>query len=179
MSVSIPVVLGTGREERWSEHVARLVHAHLAARDGINTELIDVRDHLTSPFTIPAWVEDERPSKWRKIASEAAGFVFVVPEYNHSFPGEFKLLFDSAFKEYAGKPASIVGVSDGQFGGVRMMQQLMPVLHTAKMYVAGTVVATAYVDKLFKTGETDDEKYLMFVERMLDELITMTNAHNI
>ena len=40
--LSIPVILGTPRKGRMSEHAAELVHSRVAARDGVATELIDV-----------------------------------------------------------------------------------------------------------------------------------------
>jgi len=172
MSVDIPVVLGTGRVDRKSEQVARFVHERLLAYEAVRSTFVDVREFLVSPFTIAAWEEDRNASKWRKIASEAAGFIFVVPEYNRGFPGEFKLLFDSAFKEYKGKPAVLVGVSDGQYGGVRVIQQLAPVLLAAHIETLGTVVATAWVDELFQGGIPVNETYRKFVDGALENIIT-------
>jgi hypothetical protein len=39
----IPVVPGTVRKGRMSEHAARQVHAQLVQCEGVNTELIDIR----------------------------------------------------------------------------------------------------------------------------------------
>lgn len=171
MSVSIPVILGTGREGRESEKVARFVHSRLLSKKDVLSEFVDVRDYVTSPFTIPAWEKDKNALKWRKIAQSASGFVFVVPEYNRSFPGEFKLLFDSAFKEYEDKPAVLVGVSSGQYGGVRVIQQLIPLLLAAHIIVLGDTVATSHVSELFSTDTPTDEKYVQFVDTALDALI--------
>lgn len=172
MSVSIPVVLGTGREGRQSEKVARFVAQKISEKQGAEGFVVDVRDHLTSPFTIPAWVDHAGASKWRKIAQEAPGYVFVLPEYNRSFSGEFKLFFDSAFREYKGKPAILVGVSSGQYGGVRVIQQAAAVLLAAHIEVVGTTVATAHVEDLFEqSGEVVDEKYTGFVETAITKLL--------
>ena len=172
MSVTIPVVLGTGRDERQSEAVARYVHEILSSNDSVNTPFVDVREYLVSPFTIPGWVEDENASKWRKIASEASGFVFVVPEYNHSFPGEFKLLLDSAYEEYKDTYALLVGVSSGQYGGVRVIQHLAPVCHELNIHLTGMTVATTHVKKLFGEGEEGKETYEAIVKKSITELIT-------
>ncbi|MGH9945331.1 MAG: NAD(P)H-dependent oxidoreductase, partial [Pyrinomonadaceae bacterium] len=40
----IPVLLGTSRQGRMSEHVARFVHEEVRKRAGVETELIDVRE---------------------------------------------------------------------------------------------------------------------------------------
>jgi NAD(P)H-dependent FMN reductase len=38
----VPVILGTPRQGRMSEHAARLLHREVAMRAGVETELIDV-----------------------------------------------------------------------------------------------------------------------------------------
>ena len=40
----IPVVLGTVRQGRMSEHVARFVFGELGRRGGVETELVDIRE---------------------------------------------------------------------------------------------------------------------------------------
>lgn len=171
MSVSIPVVIGTGRLERQTEKVARYMKRELESHKKVEAHLVDVREHLKSPFTVPAWVKDKNASKWRKIASEASGFVFVVPEYNHSFPGEFKLLLDSAYSEYSNKYALLVGVSTGAYGGVRVIQQLAPVFHELNVHLTGISIATSQVKTLFEEGEPTDAKYKGVVEKGILELI--------
>ena len=46
----IPVILGTPRQGRMSEHVARFVLGELSKRDEIETTLIDIRT-LSFPIT--------------------------------------------------------------------------------------------------------------------------------
>lgn len=124
----IPIVLGTARTERNSEQVARFLHTEAAGHD-FDTAIVDVKDMVTwGATTIPAWVDDPRTHPWRELVIRADGFIFVIPEYNHGYPGEFKLLLDSAYKEYRRKPAVICGVSDGHFGGARLMDHIKPVL---------------------------------------------------
>ena len=171
-SVYVPIVLGTGRDGRESIKVARYVEGLWGSRNGIKTEVIDVLGVLEHPLTIPAWIDDKRVEKWRKIAHKADGYVFVVPEYNHSFPGELKLLLDSAFKEYFGKPVGLVGVSNGKYGGVRVLEHLIPLMANFKTYIAANTVATSNVGTLFdeETGKPDDADYEKFVTAMLDEV---------
>ena len=40
--LSIPVILGTTRQGRMSEHAARFMAAQISQRKGIKTELIDI-----------------------------------------------------------------------------------------------------------------------------------------
>ena len=147
--VFIPVVLGTIRKGRASEHVARFVHAELARIPGVETELVDIRD-------IPLSWDDEgeaiKNSSFAAIADRADGFLLVVPEYNHGFPGSLKRVLDTNLKEYIHKAVGIVGVSAGPGGGVRAIQSLLPVLRELGL-------VTIFWDGYFPTAQNsfDDQ----------------------
>lgn len=60
----------------------------------------------------------------------ADGLIFVVPEYNGSFPGILKLFIDhlpfpAALKD---KHVALVGEASGYFGGLRAVEQLQMVM---------------------------------------------------
>ncbi len=169
----VAVVIGTGREERQSIHVAHFIANELKNRpESPEIDLIDPKDYLISPFTVPAWVADENAQKWRNKAAEVDAFILVVPEYNHSFSGELKLLLDSAFKEYEGKPVGLVGVSNGQYGGTRALEHLFAMLATFKMYVVPYTVAVGNVTDLTAHGSElkAGEQLITFTQTMLDGL---------
>ncbi len=63
-------------------------------------------------------------------------FIFVVPEYNGSFPGILKVFLDAVHpREWNGKKACLVGVSSGRAGNLRGMEHLTGVLLYLKMNV--------------------------------------------
>ena len=63
-------------------------------------------------------------------------FIFIVPEYNGSFPGILKIFLDSVPpREWADKHACLVGVSDGRAGNLRGLDHLTGVLNYLKMHV--------------------------------------------
>ena len=77
-SLFIPIILGTGREGRHSEHAARFVLEQVKKRDDIETEFLDVRD-----FRLPATSDDEAVplvKKYREIIMRADGLIIVTPE---------------------------------------------------------------------------------------------------
>jgi NAD(P)H-dependent FMN reductase len=75
--------------------------------------------------------------------NEADALIFVVPEYNHSFPGLLKHVLDTNLKEYIHKAAGVCGVSAGPFGGARMIQNFLPVLREVRMTGSSVVAASA------------------------------------
>jgi NAD(P)H-dependent FMN reductase len=121
----IPVILGTSRKGRASENVARFVFAEVQKRQGVETELIDIRD---LKFAMDDAGEALKDREFSEQMMRADGLVIVTPEYNHGYPGLLKHVLDTNLKEYIHKAVGICGVSAGGFGGTRVIQGLLPVL---------------------------------------------------
>ena len=68
---------------------------------------------------------------------EANKYVFIIPEYNGSFPGVFKAFIDGLRfpATFEGKKCAIVGVSKGAQGGALAMSHLTDIFHYLKMHV--------------------------------------------
>jgi len=121
----IPVILGTVRKGRASENVAKFVFEQVKQREGLETELIDIRELNFPANDAGEQIKDQRFSA---TCARADGLVLVVPEYNHGYPGMLKHALDSNLKEYIHKAVGICGVSAGGFGATRMIENLLPVL---------------------------------------------------
>ena len=107
----------------------------------------------------------------------ADALVIVTPEYNHSFPGLLKHILDSCLKEYIHKAAGIVGVSAGPFGGVRAIQDFLPVMRELGLVTVFEDVNFGTVRKLFdENGKLLDEGFVRRVNKFLDELIWMSRV---
>jgi NAD(P)H-dependent FMN reductase len=124
-SLFIPVILGTVRQGHASGNVARFVFGEVQKREGVETELIDIRD-LSFPNNDAG--EQIKNARFSAACTRADGLILVVPEYNHGYPGMLKHALDSNLKEYIHKAVGICGVSAGGFGGARAIQNLLPVL---------------------------------------------------
>lgn len=82
---------------------------------------------------------------------DADGFLFVIPEYNGSFPGVLKVLVDYLPFPFAleRKPVSLIGESSGAFGGVRAVEQFEQILKYRKAYIFPERMFIQRVDKTF------------------------------
>ena len=124
------------------------------------------------------------PAKRLRTVSSAAtvaradGLILVVPEYNHSFPGLLKHVLDTNLKEYMHKAVGVCGVSAGPFGGVRMIESLLPVLRELGLVTIFWDVYFGTAGKLFDsaTGKITDPAYSRRVEKFLNELVWMARA---
>src|SRR5947208_2542432 len=99
----IPVILGTTRQGRASESVAKFVFEELGKRAEVETELIDIRD-IKLPIDDAG--EAIKDLKFSAQMSRADGLVIVTPEYNHGYPGMLKHVLDTNLKQYIQKAVS-------------------------------------------------------------------------
>src|SRR2546429_1355778 len=109
----IPLILGTARQGRESEHAARFVFEQTKKRAGVETEFIDVR---TLPMKLDDAGEQMTDPKFSATIERCDGLIIVTPEYNHSVPGLLKHALDMNLKEYIHKAVGICGVSAGVVG---------------------------------------------------------------
>lgn len=167
----IPLILGTARQGRQSEKVAKYLFEHLKRFD-FDTELIDVRDYLPAAQTIPPWEENEATRPWRKIVARASAFIIVAPEYNHGYPGELKLLLDQELDAYDDKYVLMCGVSSGRFGGARLLDHILPVFNELGLINVAYPLYFGNVEKLF-AQELDaiDAEYRKRIDKSIGELL--------
>jgi NAD(P)H-dependent FMN reductase len=170
-----PVVLGTSRRGRLSEPVAHFVFDHVSKRRDIITEFIDIRN-IRLPIDDAG--EAIKDSGFSASVEKADALIFVVPEYNHSFPGLLKHVLDTNLNEYIHKAAGICGVSAGPFGGARMIENLLSVLRELGLVTIFSDVYFGGAGRLFdhSTGAIADPAYGVRVDKFLNELVWMARA---
>src|SRR6184192_3360388 len=173
--VFLPVVIGTPRQGRLTEPVAKFVFDEISKRSDIKTELIDIRK---IPIRMDDAGEALKDSQFCAKVERADGLIIVAPEYNHSFPGLLKHVLDTNLKEYIHKAVGICGVSAGPFGGARMIQSLLPVLRELGLVTVFYDVYFGTAGKLFDpaTGKISNPVYVGRVEKFLNELVWMARA---
>jgi NAD(P)H-dependent FMN reductase len=170
----IPVILGTARQGRESEHVARFVFEQTKKRAKVETEFIDVR---TLPMRFDDAGEQMKDPGFSATIERCDGLVIVTPEYNHSYPGLLKHALDMNLKEYIHKAVGICGVSAGKFGGARAIESLLPVMRELGLVTIFEDVNFGNVGSLFdERGNLLDQKYIGNVDKFLDELIWMARV---
>jgi len=170
----LPVILGTPRRGRMSAHVARFVMGEIEKRAGVTTELIDVLD---VPLPVDGAGTEIQDPVFAARMEAADGLVLVTPEYNHGVPGLLKHLLDTCLAEYIHKPAGIVAVSAGPWGGTRVVESFLPVLRELGLTATFTDLNVPNVGKAFDgDGELLEPAYVRRAARFLDELVWMATV---
>lgn len=169
MSLNIPIVVGTNREGNRSQFAAKFIKEVIEAEyKAIQTKVVSPKDFLEGGM-----------KDYKKMNEEADGYIYIIPEYNHSFPGALKLLLDGDMGNYNHKPAAAVGVSAGPWGGTRGVQSILPVLRELGLVMTSIdAYFTDSYDKLADDGsfKGDVKQQTEGVKKMLDELVWMTQT---
>ena len=171
----IPVILGTTRQGRMSEHVANFLLSQVGALPGVETELFDVRE---LPFPTSDAGEQIKDSAFSEAMMRADALVIIAPEYNHGYPGLLKHALDSNLKEYIHKAVGIVGVSAGPWGGTRVIQNMLAVMRELGLVTIFWDGNFSNVQKAFDatTGALLEPAYVRRLEKFLKELVWMAKV---
>jgi NAD(P)H-dependent FMN reductase len=127
--LKIKVISGSVRDGRFSEKAAAWITDLLKQQEGLEVELLDLKDY-EMPFFNEAATPNykqkpyEHPVvvRWTAKIAEADGFVMVAPEYNHGPSAVLKNAIDWVGPEWNKKPVAFV--SYGSVGGARAVEQL-------------------------------------------------------
>lgn len=144
--MKIGIVIGSIREGRRGEKVARWVHELAQERTDAEFDVVDLKTFdlplLTSatvPGTAKRQYDDARVTAWSQAIDSFDGFVFVTPEYNHGVPGAFKNAVDSLGPEWTGKVVAFA--SYGAERGVRSVEQWRQILANFQIFDVRAIVA--------------------------------------
>lgn len=172
----IPILLGTVRQGRESEKVAKLLLERMSKHPEIETKLFDPRE-MNLPMDDEGQTLKEKNPEYRDAIIKADGLVIVSPEYNHGYPGSLKFVLDMLLKEYIHKAVGLCGVSAGGFGGTRVIEKLVSVVRELGLAVTFTDLNFSRVQNAFdEKGELTDESYNKRIDGFLEELIWMAKV---
>ncbi|MDG2534678.1 NAD(P)H-dependent oxidoreductase [Sphingomonas sp. HITSZ_GF] len=172
--LKILVILGSVREGRMAEPVGKWVIEQAAARDGLDPELIDLKDwdlpfyHFAKPPAAGGYTDAKQIAWGEKVAS-ADGYILICPEYNHGIPAVLKNALDFVYAEWNRKPAAMLGY--GGNGAARSIEQLTMVARELQMAPLEASVHIMGVWGKAQGGSfTPDDKDLRWTGHLLDEL---------
>ena len=134
--VKLALVLGSVREGRLCDTVARWAAAQIEDRGAFAVDVIDP----AAPIA---------PQALELRLADAQAFVVVVPEYNHGYPAPLKQLIDSTKNiAWQAKPVGFVSYG-GMSGGIRAVEQLRQVFVELHAMTIREQVAFAYARDQF------------------------------
>lgn len=176
----ITIISGTNRPDSRTVQIARHFLAQLNEL-GEEVQLLDlaevdmahyVRDMYDAKAMAPALVALQQ-----RFILSVKKLVFVVPEYNGSYPGVVKLFIDGiSVNEYpknlGNKHIALIGVSSGRAGNLRGMDHLATTINHMGGWLLPNKLPVSNVNKLLNdTGELVDEATIAALKKLAIQLI--------
>lgn len=167
---------GTARANSNSKKVANIYSKILGEKNVPHTfftlENIDTAIFNATIYTQPK--SEQLVTIENGILAPTAKYIFVVPEYNGSFPGMFKAFIDASDvkKCFHNKKACIVGVADGRAGNLRGMEHLTNIFNHLRMNVLHLKVPLSQISNyLDEQGNLTNDEYLKMIHQQIDLLL--------
>ena len=151
-------------------------YAELVKKEGLETDVIDLRelpvDYISTALYGNAGKNDQF-NILRSKMKDADKFVFIVPEYNGSFPGVLKAFIDGLdFPDtFTGKKAALVGVSAGMLGSSHAMSHLTDILNYCGTHVLARKPRLTGISNSLTDGNLTNESYLGQLQKQIGEFI--------
>ena len=171
-TITIAVLAGTTRAQRESIKAAKYIAEFGRSLPGVEIIFVDPKE-----FNFPGDGNDPegKDSRYSEITAKADAFFIVTPEYNHSFPGSLKRMLDSELQTYNHKPVAFAGCSDGNWGGTRAVESLVPAVRETGLVVMSWDLYFPYVQNIFdENGQIKPEhkeRYDRNTGKLYQELI--------
>ena len=160
------IISGTNRVNSHTEKVAAEYHKILKEKN-LEAFLFSLKniDLLTKNPTFSAIETD--------LLVPTEKFIFIIPEYNGSYPGVLKAMIDiTDVKTWWWKKALLTGISTGRAGNLRGMDHLSDSLQHLNMFVHPNKLPISIIDKVMdEKGVIYNEFTLQAINKQLDEFI--------
>jgi NAD(P)H-dependent FMN reductase len=154
---TILIISSTNRKNALSRKISE-VYQEILNDLGKETEILDLRD-LPADFVHSALYEmsgkNEAFNPYREKMLLAKKMVFIVPEYNGSFPGVLKAFIDGLKypNTFTNKKCALVGISSGIQGAGLALSHLTDIFNYCGMHVLAQKPKLALIEKNFDQEE--------------------------
>lgn len=175
--MKVGIIVGSIREGRKGEAVARWVESLTDKREDADFEIVDLKAFDVPPLSSPTHpmaanrsYDDAGVQRWSEAIAACDAYVFVTPEYNHGVPGALKNAVDSLGSEWVGK--AIGFVSYGSALGSRAVEQWRQIVANFSMVDVRAQVALSIFTDLAEDGTVQSSERLEGdLTATLDELV--------
>ena len=168
------IVAGTNRPKSYTLKLASYYQRKLKDK-GLSAGLLPLTELPESLIhTDPYGKRSPEFQPIQDIVTATDKFLFVIPEYNGSFPGILKLFIDACkFPEsFSGKKAALLGLSTGKYGNVRGIDHFTGVCHYINLHILPIVLHIPAIHlELDEDGNLFKEDTLKFTDQQMERFI--------
>jgi NAD(P)H-dependent FMN reductase len=177
----ITVISGSNRKGSECLRFARLVATRLEQHAGEEVKLLALEEIPHNWFFSEMYDKGKQDPALTQLQDDfilaADKFVFVIPEYNGTYPGAVKLFIDAVsvrqYKDnFTGKKVGMVGIASGRAGNIRGMDHLTTVMHHLGASVWPFQLPISRIKELMdEHGQVTDAATLEAIEKFAREFV--------
>lgn len=175
----VPVILGSIRRNRESAKVARYAFRHLQQREGIDAELVDLKELELPMMEERLRFRNDAPANVLDFSAKidrADSVIVVAPEYSGGYPGVLKNALDYVKPECSRKPFGIITVSASSGGALCLTALRQLLLHLGGVPIPATLPVTNVRDAFDADGNPADPAFHKVAQSYFDEFLWFTEA---
>ncbi|AMQ55723.1 NADPH-dependent FMN reductase [Algoriphagus sanaruensis] len=171
----IKLIVGTNRKNSVSKVIAELYQSILLEK-GAASEILEL-EHLPADFSFSALYENngknEGYNAFHERVKSGQKYVFIVPEYNGSFPGILKTFIDGMTypNTFRNKKCALVGISSGIGGGGIALSHLTDIFHYLGMHVLALKPKLAKIEQNMSDNLLTNRLYIELLHTQADMLL--------
>lgn len=170
----VTIISGTNRRASNTLKVAKYYQKTLAEK-GLQTRLFNLEELPESIIATDLYGKRSAGFEAiQQLITETSKFLFIIPEYNGSFPGVLKTFIDACnFPEsFYDKKAALVGLSSGKYGNIRGIDHFGGVCSYLHLNVLPLRIhISAIKTELDEHGNLFKEDTLKFTSQQMDKFI--------
>ena len=170
----ITIVAGTNRKNSNSLKVAIYYQAQLAQK-GVTANILALKDLPENFISTDLYgARSEAFQAFQDQVNATNKFIFIIPEYNGSFPGILKTFIDACTfpDSFGGKKAALVGISTGKYGNIRGVEHFTGVCHYLNLHTLPLRIHIPYIkEELDAAAALHKEDTLRFTNQQIEEFI--------
>jgi chromate reductase len=174
--IPIAIVIGTNRPNSISGAIARYYQQLLTSLD--TPSIILDLEELPHDFTVSALYgnsgKNQDFNKFNERIKATEKFVFIVPEYNGSYPGVLKAFIDGLPypNSFADKKAALVGISSNLHGASAALSHLNDVFSYLGMHTLALRVKLSRIQANFSGNDFSSDLYKELLDMQAHQLLS-------
>lgn len=175
MITPIAIVCGTNRKDAISLRVTE-IYQEILARHQVPSLLIDL-SKLPPDFAFSALYDNYGKNiEFNPYISqmlESRKYVFIVPEYNGSFPGALKTFIDGLEypNTFRNKKGALVGIASAGHGASLALSHLTDIFNFCGMNILAYKPRLEQIEQHYSDGIITNARYLQMLEKQAQLLI--------
>lgn len=177
----ITIISGTDRQDNLTNVLSRHYQKRIQEKTDQFVRLYSLEELPRDLYGSGMYQKDTISPAFQQIEDEllipTEKFVFVIPEYNGSYPGILKLFVDAASIRskmgiFKGKKAALVGVATGRAGNIRGLEHFTSVMMFMGVTVLPNLLPISTFHKIIDSDKNiNDEGLLKAIDNQIEEFM--------